>query len=375
MKVLIAGDFAPRERVAAQIEAGDYDCLDQVSPIIQASDYSIVNFESPVVKQDTNPIPKIGPRLSCTEKAMECISHSGFKCVTLANNHFRDFGRVGVEDTIEACKKYGVDYVGGGRNYFEAQQIVYKQICGKTLAIINCCEHEFSISTKDAPGSNPLNPIQQFYAIREARNNADYVLLIAHGGHEMWQLPSPRMQEAYRFFVDVGADAVVNHHQHCYSGYEFYKKKPIVYGLGNFCFDKQGYSPTLWCFGYMVAIDFSDDVKIELYPFEQCGKVPNVSLLSNRDLFDERIQYLNDIISSPVKLKNETDAYYKKNSKNILLTFEPYTGRLQRKIYSMGCLPTFLGKKKKLKLLNLLQCESHRDKVLYILSQDNNHDE
>ena len=35
----------------------------------------------------------------------------------------------------------------------------------------------------------------------------------------------------------VGADAVVNHHQHCYSGYEVYKDKPVFYGLGNLLFD------------------------------------------------------------------------------------------------------------------------------------------
>ena len=42
------------------------------------------------------------------------------------------------------------------------------------------------------------------------------------------------MKETYRFFVDCGADAVINHHQHCYSGYEYYKDKFICYGLGNF---------------------------------------------------------------------------------------------------------------------------------------------
>ena len=26
----------------------------------------------------------------------------------------------------------------------------------------------------------------------------------------------------YRFFIDASADAVINHHQHCYSGYEEY---------------------------------------------------------------------------------------------------------------------------------------------------------
>lgn len=370
MKVLVAGDFAPRERVATQIEAGDFDCLGQVSHIIQASDYSIVNFESPVVGQDASPIEKTGPRLSCTEKAMDCISRSGFKCVTLANNHFRDYGKVGVNDTLAACKKYGVDYVGGGRDLIEAQQVAYKEICSRTLAIVNCCEHEFSIATRNESGANPLNPVQQYYAIKEARKNADYVLVIVHGGHEMWQLPSPRMQEIYRFFVDVGADAVVNHHQHCFSGYEFYQGKPIIYGLGNLCFDKQGFSPALWCYGFMVSICFSDEVTIELFPFEQCRREPRVSLLSDRSNFDKRINNLNDIIHSPERLKKETDAYYKENTKNILFAYEPYTGHLLRWLYFRGVLPSFIGKKRKPKLLNLAQCESHRDKALYVLNQE-----
>ena len=97
---------------------------------------------------------------------------------------------------------------------------MYKRKDGETLAIINCCEHEFSIADDDSAGANPLNPIQQYYKIKEARLNADYVLVIVHGGHEMYQLPSLRMVDTYRFFIDAGADAVVNHHQHCFSGYE-----------------------------------------------------------------------------------------------------------------------------------------------------------
>ena len=30
---------------------------------------------------------------------------------------------------------------------------------------------------------------------------------------------------------------MVNHHQHCFSGYEVDNGSSILYGLGNFCFD------------------------------------------------------------------------------------------------------------------------------------------
>ena len=41
----------------------------------------------------------------------------------------------------------------------------------------------------------------------------------------------------HTFFVDSGANIVVGHHTHCYSGYEEYNKGLIFYSLGNFLFD------------------------------------------------------------------------------------------------------------------------------------------
>lgn len=146
---------------------------------------------------------------------------------TLANNHILDQGEQCCLDTKRELEKAGIDTVGVGHNIGEAGIILYKQINGETLAIINCCEHEFSIATESSAGANPINPIQQYYKVQEARQNADYVLVIVHGSHEHYQLPSPQMQEIFRFYIDAGADAVVNGHQHCYSGYEEYKGKPI----------------------------------------------------------------------------------------------------------------------------------------------------
>ena len=58
MKVIIAGDFVPSNRVAAQIDNNDYRCLEEVKPFLKAVDYSIVNFESPVVIRKAMPIKK-----------------------------------------------------------------------------------------------------------------------------------------------------------------------------------------------------------------------------------------------------------------------------------------------------------------------------
>ena len=239
MKILIAGDFAPRARLAEQVERRKFQEIfpDNLVNLIKSTDYSLVNFESPIIDNGFKPIKKCGPNMGCTEDAADAIKYAGFTAVTMANNHILDYGTAGLYKSIDCCKNIGLDVVGVGKNLREAESALYVEKAGNKLAIINCCEHEFSIATDTTGGANPLNPIRQYYCIQEAKKNADFVLVIVHGGHEHYQLPSPRMQETYRFFVDAGADAVVNHHQHCYSGYEFYKEKPIFYGLGNFCFD------------------------------------------------------------------------------------------------------------------------------------------
>lgn len=366
MKIVIAGDFCPQERVAAAFNRGDYQAvLGEIRPLLEESDFSMVNFECPVTKGCEKPISKLGLNLQCSEKGIEAVKWVGFDCVTLANNHFYDFGEEGVANTLEACRKHELSMVGGGTNITEAAKILYKQIDGQTLAVINCCEHEFSIATEKTGGSNPLNPIQQYYAIQEARDNADFVLIVVHGGHEYFQLPSPRMVETYRFFIDAGADAVVNHHQHCYSGYEFYQGKPIFYGLGNFCFDEVNDLGRIWNEGYLLKLCFSEEsIGFEIFPYEQCAEKPILKLLP-QDVFQENVQHLNTIITSSEKLQLETSKYYKESMRGIHNILNPTRNRFLFALQNRGYLPSPQKKPWLLKMQNYILCESHRDKMKY----------
>lgn len=372
MRVIIAGDFCPQNRVSQQIDKGDYELvLGQVREVTAKADYSVVNFECPVTKGGEKPIIKQGPNLQCSSKGIEATKWAGFDCVTLANNHFRDYGDEGVMNTIDACNAMGIDTVGGGKNLQEASAILYKQIGEQTLAVINCCEHEFSIATDNHGGANPLNPVQQHYAIKEAKEKADYVLVIVHGGHEHWQLPSPRMVETYQFFIDAGADAVVNHHQHCYSGFEVYNGKPIFYGLGNFCFDRKGNWGTKWHEGLMVILSFEKDkVGYEIIPFKQCLEKPSVEILE-KGAYDIPIIELNKVLRDEIRLSAETAKYYASAEDKMSEVFEPCNGRYYLAAKRRGWLPSLISKKRKLLAENIICCESHRDKMLYYLEHKN----
>ena len=213
--ILIAGDYCPRGRIEEFVKRGDYETIfGQVKSEIEQCDYSIVNFECPVRTTEGGGIKKAGPSLKCTTEAVDALKYAGFNCVTLANNHFYDQGEEGVKETIQTLDKADIAHVGGGKNLSDAGKTLFANVKNNTIAIINCCEHEFSIATNTTGGSNPLNPVQQYYAIKEAKEKADYVIVVVHGGIEHYQYPSQRMLDTYRFFVDAGADAVINHHQH-----------------------------------------------------------------------------------------------------------------------------------------------------------------
>lgn len=369
IKLLIAGDFCPQDRVAQYIEKRDYKSIfNEVKAYTSQMDYSIANLEAPVVGSIAKPIEKCGPNLRCSSKAVEALKWADFNMVTLANNHFYDYGDSGVKDTLEACKKEGIMTVGGGMNLHEASQTAYVNIKNIKLAFINCCEHEFSIATENTGGSNPLNPIQQYYAIQEAKKNADKVIVIVHGGHEHYQLPSPRMKETYRFFIDAGADAVINHHQHCYSGYEIYNGKPIFYGLGNFCFDRAIRRNCFWNEGYMVMLEFKHDrIKFDLIPYLQGNENAGVEIQKDRSPFNSKISELNTVIANDELLKNEHQKWMNQTSKGHKLALEPYQNRYLAALYIKGLLPSFITKRKKLRLLNYLECEAHLERTINIL--------
>lgn len=365
--VVIAGDFCPQKRVAHLFEIGCFDkVLGEVRNVISKYDYSIVNLECPITEGDVSPIEKLGGNLQCSEKGIEGLKWAGFDCVTLANNHFYDFEEAGVKTTLQACSKYDIDTVGGGENITEASKVLYKKINDKTIAIINCCEHEFSIANSRAGGSNPLNPVQQFYSIQQARTNADFVIMIIHGGHEHFQLPSLRMIETYRFFIDSGADTVINHHQHCFSGYEIYNNRPIFYGLGNFCFDGNLSGKEIWYEGYMVKLDVEKPLSFEIIPYIQCKDEPAIVFLSPT-AYDSRIKGINDIISEPSRIENEIKKYFNSSSAYYDDILEPSNNRYYLALKHREWLPSMIKKKRLLKALNYIECESHRDKLLYCL--------
>ncbi len=373
MNIIIAGDFCPNSRLLKTDILQVNPITDEISNLLSQCDYSIVNLECPVAAKSQKPILKQGPNLCCTPAAISYLKQRGFTAISMANNHIMDYGEMGLLQTIDETKNVGLDYVGSGTAQDPNRQVLFAERDGTTVAIINCCEREFSVTSKTLSGANPLNPIEQYYQILDAKENADYVVVITHGGIEHFPHPTPRMKDTYHFLIDAGADAVVNHHQHCYCGYETYMGKPIFYGLGNFCFDWDGKRNSIWNEGFLVKLSLGNQkVTFELVPYTQCNEAPKVLLMDSvqRMGFDAKIVELNRIMSDEKELERILNEYMNQTESDYLLALEPYSSRVGVGLYKRGLLPSFVTSKRILKLYDYILCESHRDRLFYLLNKE-----
>lgn len=368
MKIFITGDFCPINR--ADIDTLDLGKLydDSIMEIINQADIRITNLECPLTNH-SKPINKTGPALKASKENIKLLTKGGFNVVTLANNHIMDYGSNGFKDTIKLLNKYKIEYVGAGLNKNDTS-IIYKRKDDFHLGIINVCENEWSTVNHNGYSANGFSEIKMFYAIREAKKKVDKLIVIHHGGHEMYNLPSPRLKKTLRFFVDCGADAVINHHTHCIGGSETYKQSPIFYSLGNFIFDDPKQKKSIWNYGMAVTLEFTrKDTSFECHYFEQFNAEPKINLV-NESKLNYDLKELNHVISNDSLLEESFDEFVNKKKKLYKSYLEPIKSRYILALINRGLFPSIWNIRKRYYLKNLITCESHREMINKILENE-----
>jgi len=367
MKLLIAGDLSLQDRAAnmAWDESQINHAFADVKSLAASCNHAIVNLESPIT-DNIQPILKKGPCLKNHPSALNIMEYCGFDIVTLANNHLKDFGEKGVRDTLDHCRQRGFIVVGAGCNVDEARRPLLLKDDGMTIGVMNVCEHEFSIATRQSAGANPLDFPNLFEDLQELRKQADKIIVIIHGGREHYPLPTPRMKREYQLIADFGADVIVNHHQHCHSGYELYKGKPIFYGLGNFFFDDpKKRNDGKWNHGLMLQLDVEKEkVDFRLIPYEQCHDEAVVSV-RDYSTVTKQMEEINSMIADDGRLEAEFNKLVEKDKRKLLFPFIPYRNHYLRALYNRGVLSDRLSEKDKAVIENAISCETHRELLLH----------
>jgi len=372
IRLLFTGDFCPHQRIEKlAIDKNYSQVFNDFKKEFDSNDLNIVDLECPLTERYSS-IEKTGPHQKAHPQTIQLLKEINIDMVAMANNHILDYGGEALLETISLCIENNITTIGVGKNIEEAKLPVIKEIKGLKIGFLNFTEFEWTIATKNEPGANPLDLIENFNAIQSLKQEVDKVIVIAHGGNEFYHLPSPRIKKTYRFFVDAGADAVISHHTHCYTGYEVYNEAPIFYGLGNFIYDWPGKVNDNWNYGYAVRLLIDDDIKFEMIPFKQNnGEEVGVHYLNKKEKqqFENRIKKLNATIANDEELEIEFQQLVAKQADVYQLYFEPYRGKIMSSLRIRKLLPDLFSKKKKMLQLNIIRCESHKDILVNVMQK------
>ena len=359
MKVLITGDLVVnREYNKSKIS-------ESIKYLFNQSSLNITNLEAPVTNNSSK-ILKTGPHLKAErESTQQVLEVLGVNVVTLANNHLLDYNEQGIADTIAFCKENTIQTVGAGMNLKEATQTLYINSNEGIIAIINFAENEWASATDETAGAHPMDIIDNAKEIKKAKEKSDFVFVIVHGGHEYYNLPSPRMQKQYRFYAEEGADIVIGHHTHCISGNEVYKGVPIYYSLGNFLFTHESNFED-WYIGLILEVEIQEGkLSTQIHPIKQMVKTFELQLFEHdeKQKVLNRVLSYNVIIADKVKLNREWSEFLKSKYDDYLNYWSPisfisnrYLKTVFRRLGLNG-----LNKKGLALILNLIRCEAHVD--------------
>lgn len=375
--ILVAGDFCPAGRLRAFLaeeSAARREVVAALTPLAQAADLFVVNLECPLTTAST-PIEKCGSLVKGSPAAAGFLAEIGVHLVALANNHIRDYGDAGIRETLGACARFQLPTVGAAADYSEAVRIHYRQIKGRTLAVVNMAEKEFSCAEPGAGGANPFDVIAATEGIHDARRRADHVLLIVHGGLENTHYPSPGSVRALRFLAGQGASAIIRHHAHWVQGHEVWNGVPIFYGAGHFLFDWHTPVHGEDCEGILVGLSFDaeDRCAFTVHPLAQCEADRWFALMAG----DEKARFMARFGEWSAAIGN-AESLREKWRGSIKEHAEGYFGSLTlphliwvRIARKLGLLRFARPLRWRRRLLeSYLRCETHRELLQGILEED-----
>lgn len=294
-RLIIVGDLFPVDSNMDLFYKGDVKQLfgEKICDLFAAADYRICNLEG-ALTDGKKRMMKTGPIITAPTKAVNAYKTLGIDYCMLANNHITDAGTEGVEQTIGALDRAGIQYIGAGLNERSISHYVVLSLEGKTICIYNVSETMYNKPSALQAGAWLYDEYIVCKEIQSLKSQYDHVVVIYHGGIEKFRYPSPETIKRFHRMADSGADAVLSQHTHCIGCEEYYKGSYLLYGQGDFLFNN--FRPGLTDTGIIVELVVEGDKLSWDKHMVECSDKFHLRYVENPDFseFKERSSRLND---------------------------------------------------------------------------------
>ncbi len=245
--LLIAGDTAETDAATETLaKNGLHYPFVPTRALVTLADIAVANLEAPLTDGgDRFPLPEEYQYRAPLGEA-EALAWAGFDIGTLANNHARDYGAAGIDDTRRALLSAGITPLGAGSDAAIARQPVIVTVGDVKIGFLSYCEDQFLFryylrlfATGSHAGVARLSDRNLATDIARLRPLVDIVVVILHAG-DNYQPPTRDAIGWGRLAIELGADAVVAHHPHVVQPVVLHEGRPIVLSVGNYAFGTPG---------------------------------------------------------------------------------------------------------------------------------------
>ncbi len=237
--VSAGGDVNFGDGVTPSLEEGGLDYpFGNVCRAFASTDLSFANLECCIASCGT---PVAGKEYTFRGPADSAgaLKQGNIKVVSLANNHFMDYGTDAFMETMSHLRENGIAWCGSGANASEAYAPAILDVNGTRVAFLafNGIVPDGWAAAAGTPGcAVSWDTRRVASSIKAARPGAEIVVASFHWGIELATSPSSEQKNLAHLAVDSGADLVLGHHPHVVQGFELYRNRLIAYSLGNFVF-------------------------------------------------------------------------------------------------------------------------------------------
>jgi hypothetical protein len=141
---------------------------------------------------------------------------SGVDCVSLANNHAGDAGRVGLAEALATLAAEGIPVVGAGLDEAAACAPWSTVINGVRIAVFGVCLVDAPAAGPGKPGVArlPAHASPLAAAMADARASHDHLIVLCHGGLEYSLRVDDDQRRWARWLIDHGATVISGSHPH-----------------------------------------------------------------------------------------------------------------------------------------------------------------
>jgi len=260
------GDINVGSRPASYVKEFGYP-YKNIRDILKSSDLAFGNLECALSTRG-KPIPGKEFTFRGSPEDARFLAGTGFNVLSVANNHSKDYGEDAFLDTLTFLEQAEIVSSGGGKNLSEAYRPGIVEVKGQKVAFLSFSDvlpAGFAATASSCGVASLRDRKMVFGAIKEAKSEADFVVVSIHWGKELSIYPSKQHIDLAYELVDRGVDLILGHHPHVVQGIEAYKGKIIAYSMGNFMFSP-GSPKGRQSIILNINVDSNEIVGVKIYP-------------------------------------------------------------------------------------------------------------